>query len=225
MPEELIGQKLFGERRAVYGQEPLVGPVAQLMDRPSHQLLARARLPQNQDVTVRRGDLLDHPLKRLHLGAPADKGRFRGPFGNLAPQFLNLPAQEPPFQCVADEMADLIELERLGKVIIGAFLHGLHRRGHAGVSGDDDDLRGRTDFLAAFQDRHASDVFHLEVRQDEIEGLLFHFAQGLLAVFRNNHAMTLLGDHVGQIFPSDPLIVHNEHGGAVMRCAPPPPAP
>ena len=70
-------------------------------------------------------------------------------------QRLNFLPQEGLFQRLFDDGAQFIDLEGLGNVVIGPLPHGLDRRIHTGIAGNDHHLGGRPEFFGLGKNRHA----------------------------------------------------------------------
>src|SRR3989304_2815463 len=88
---ELRFQETFGNRRAVDRQEGHLPPRALVVDRPGHQLLPRAALPQDENVHPGLGDHVDFPDHLLHLPRIGDDPSH-APFPvPLLPQAPDLP--------------------------------------------------------------------------------------------------------------------------------------
>ncbi len=69
------------------------------------------------------------------------------------------------------QQLQFVDAERFGHVVIGAILHGLHRRLHGAVAGHHDDHSLGTAFLDAAQRIQASGTGQAQVEQDSVEGL------------------------------------------------------
>ena len=67
--EQLRLDQRVGDRAAVHGDERLLAPAAQMMDRPGHELLARAGFALDEDRERRVGHLFDLLDDLLHLPA------------------------------------------------------------------------------------------------------------------------------------------------------------
>ena len=76
----------------------------------------------------------------------------------------------------------LVEVEGLGKIIVGALLHGLDGRLDGTVGGHDDDLGVGALGADVPEEREAVHARHAYVEQNEVEGLRFRFAKGARAV-------------------------------------------
>ncbi len=85
----------------------------------------------------------------------------------------------------SQEQAQLFQRrERLGDVIVGSKLHGLHGGFDGPVSGHERDLGARQKFFYLFQELKTGHVRHHHVAQDHVYGLLFEKCQRGLAALR-----------------------------------------
>ena len=103
------------------------GARAELMDRLRDQLLARARLAGDEHRRARRRRLLDHLVDLPHLGAVADHRPERAVLAQLPPQRLDLAQRLLPFDDLVEQNLQPLDVDRLGQVVVGAFLHRLDR--------------------------------------------------------------------------------------------------
>ena len=154
------------------------------MDQPGNHLLAGAGFAGDQNRRLRRRDLnrgLDQARHRL--GA-ADQVLPVESVGEtlleesillLETAVLHRPLYRPP---------ELVEIERLGQVVVGAFLERLHGRLHGGVGGHDHDGDSRIERLDFGQRREARNLDHPDIHQDQVERLSLRRQDGCSAVVR-----------------------------------------
>ena len=83
---------------------------------------------------------------------------------------------------LAHEDLQLLDLGRLGQVVVGAELHRLHRGGHFLEPGHDDHLRMLGELLQLAQHLDAFLLGHLHVEHDHVVRILPQPGQGGLAV-------------------------------------------
>ena len=110
MTEELAGDELLGQGRAVDADERAVLPAAGVVDRPGDELLAGPALTAHQHGRVEGRDLLDH-LEHAHhrVVGPDHVLRSPGPLRRLARlRFLTLQAEDlvEVVAIVLDRIAD-----------------------------------------------------------------------------------------------------------------------
>jgi hypothetical protein len=121
--EDLAFQECFGNRRAVDGNERRFGSGAELVDRLRHQLLARARLADDQHRRRRVRGLLDDLIDLPHLRAVADDA-------SEAPLLAQLPPERKVLALLGVELGNPLQqplqflwIDGLGEVVLGAILH------------------------------------------------------------------------------------------------------
>ena len=113
---------------------------AQLVDGLRDQLLAGARLAEDQHRGRRRRRLLQHLIERAHRRAVADDPAEAAAIVELPPQRLVLALLLVELGEPLEQPLQLVGIERLGQVVLGAGLDRLDR----GVDGA---LRGQQDHL------------------------------------------------------------------------------
>src|SRR5205807_4023068 len=127
-------------------------------------LLARARLPRNHHGEIGLHQSSQHAIDFLHCRRAADQGngveviRFRGrsrPFFRLG--------QRP-----ADDPDELLEIERLGQIFVGATLGGAHGGHKRVLRAHDDDGKRRPQLFDARQEVEGVLVRHHHVGDDEV---------------------------------------------------------
>ncbi len=79
VPEQFALQQVLGQRAAIDADERAAAPRAEPVNRLGDQLLARARLAQQQHRGVRAGHLPGQPIDVLHRRPGADQARDRRP--------------------------------------------------------------------------------------------------------------------------------------------------
>ena len=143
MAEDLALEQRVGDCRAIERHERMRRARAQLVDGLRDQLLTGARLAEDQHRGGRRRRLLQHLIEGAHRGTVADDPPE-------AATIVELPAQRLVLALVIVELGEpleqalqLIGIERLGQVVLGAALDGLDR----GVDGP---LRRQQDDLDVF---------------------------------------------------------------------------
>ncbi len=127
------------------------------MQRARHQFLARARLAGNQHGRMRLrepSDGAEHLLHRRRL--PED---FRRGFADFDGAFL----LHALFHCAADEFHRVIDVERLGQILVGAALKRADRAFEIGIRRHDDDRQVRVVLLRFLQQLEARSAGHADV--------------------------------------------------------------
>ena len=167
-PNSSLSSRLLRDGRAVEGQERRLGPGAVLVDGAGDQLLAGAALAGDQHRHVLGGDAADGLVDLAHGRAGADDGavhvrvrRGLGDHGRLA---------HPPghFQRLADHPPQLVQVERLEQVVVGALLHRLDGRVRRLGHGDEDDRDARVDLADLLVDLQAGLVGQAQVEENDI---------------------------------------------------------
>ena len=152
------------------------------MDRPRDEFLARSALAGDQRAGPRLGELLHHAdrVAQRRVGADDRIQTVRAPDLPAKGEVLldqTLHAQQP-----IDRDEDVVEDERLGDVVAGSELDGLHRTFHRAESGDHDDIRVRGHVARLGQDGQAVHLRHANVQQGHVNPARLEAPQGLLAV-------------------------------------------
>ena len=160
------------EHRRRGDHERQAAPVAEIMDRPRHEALARAALAGDEDGKVRVHDACDQRIEILHdcrashqwqvvLGA----GRRGGGLGIGGARGM---------ECTRGALHEIRQIEGLGQVVEGLRLVRLDRR-HDGVLGRDHDHRqARPGGLDRGYHLDPVSVGHHDVRHDEVALSLLH---------------------------------------------------
>ena len=183
------------------------------MDLPRQQLLARARVTQ-QEHRGRRGRRLRHHVER----APHREGL---PDDGPAPRLLELHAQGPVLdqqqlllQRLSDHSHHLRPLERLGDEVIGALFHGLDGGLHGAIGGHEDDLGLGRDRARGLEQVDARDAVrrHLEVGEDDVDSLLAQDVERLAAIGGREHVQVLALEDALERFEVRGFVVHQEKG-------------
>jgi hypothetical protein len=180
--EELALDQLARDRGAVHRDEGARAACAALVERLGDELLAGAALAADQHREIGLGDLLDRLEDLAHRAALADQVLEAvlalDPLEQHAVLALKLGALER----MSHHDAQLLVVEGLGQVVLGALLHGLDRDFLAAVRGDHHDRRLGTRLAARPQHVHAGDpAAQREVGDDQVVSRLAQLAQRVLA--------------------------------------------
>ena len=174
------------------------------------QLLAGAGFAGNQHVAVGRRHLPRHFQQALHGRVLGDDLDLALVAFDLFAQIAVLALQADLLQRLGHHLAHLVEAERLGDVIEGAVLHGIHRRLQRGVAGDHDHFGVRPGFAALFQHLHAVHLLHAQIGQHHVEGLLLQQRQRVGAALRGRHLVALLLHDVLEVLQRDFFVVDDQ---------------
>jgi len=113
----------------------------------------------------------------------------------------------PRGQRAADLGPQLVADERLGEVVEGAALHGVHRRLDRAVRGHDEHGQPRLALVQALHQADAVHRLHAEVEQRQVEARILRRAQRRLRVARG---------HDVEAHGRQPHLEHLEDGGIVV---------
>ena len=151
------------------------------MEQPRQQLLAGAALAQDQH----RRRQLGHPLHEIDdvadLLARADQELALALLGDLRAQGDDLAVEILPLAGIPHQRPELVVVEILGDVVVGAVLHRLHRGLDLVDRRDHDALDEAVVLLDDPQHVEAADARQADVLQDEVDVLVLQQPQGCLA--------------------------------------------
>ena len=154
---------------AVHGDEGTPAAGAALMQGTRHQLLAGAALAGDEDRRVARTDRVDAIEHAQRRGRRANDGGAIVTLGEARACFTELPVDSALIGDPLDAHRQLIEIERLGEVIVGALLERGDRVSYRAESGHEDDIGLRRLLADAAEHRHAVDLGQAHVAQDQVE--------------------------------------------------------
>ena len=166
--EQLALEEGLGERRAGHLDEGLVAPRAVLVERLGEELLPGAALSEEQDRGRGGGHLTDRLEHRQHLRALAHEIVEAVLLLEPLAQGASLLEQALPVQGLLEHDLELIDVDRLGEVVLGSELHGLDRGLHRAVGGHEDDHRLGADLLDLREELEAVHARHPEVGEDDV---------------------------------------------------------
>ncbi len=193
--EQLALDQLARERRAIHRDERLARARTSKMNRARDQLLAGARFAANQNRHVGRRDLVDR-LEHAHHRArsPDHVLEHAGLEPHLLEQLVVLALEQLRLHHLAHFQAQLVVVERLGQVILGAGLHrfdrdslraerGDHQHGACGIE--------LAHMLEQFEPAHS---LHAEVGDDDVEQAGLDLLERFFAGLRRLDFVALLGE-------------------------------
>ena len=164
MAEQFGLNEVARDRRHVDGDERAVAPLAVVVQRARHQFLAGAGLAGDHHREVGLHQPRQHAVDFLHRRRAADQ-RDRIEFGFVVVACHPLLRLR---QRAADDGDQLLQVERLWQIFVGAALGGADR-GHEGVlRAHDDDRQVRPHLLDPRQQVEGVLVRHHHVGDDEI---------------------------------------------------------
>ena len=124
--EQRALDQLVRDRRQVDRDERRVAPAGLAVEQPREQLLAGAALAENQHRRRQLRDLLHQIDDVADLPARTDQELALAPLGDLGAQHHHLAVEILALAGVAHERSQLVVVEGLGDVVVGAVLHRLH---------------------------------------------------------------------------------------------------
>jgi hypothetical protein len=174
--EQLRLEDLGRDRGAVDRQETVLVARRVLVQRVGDQFLARPGLADDEHVRARRRDQLHLAKQLLHrLGTALE-------LGELGVQSL-LQLVDPLAVLVLLEQlgharAQLLDVDRLGQVVVRAALHRVDGRLHRAVSGDHQHADPRIDAFHLVQDTEAVRTGQHQIGEDQTDvAVLSHVLQ------------------------------------------------
>ena len=199
--EELGLEQLLGNRAAVDRHERHRAAHAHFMDGARDQLLAGARLAGDEHRRHAARDLLDQRANLLHrhrlAGHAAERGAHRrrrrrrrrarrarrrraAVLGRQRRRIDRRRADAAAAERRGDDAAELLQVDRLGEVVVGARLERLDRVLGRAVGGDDDRLLAPVALLEPAQHVEPAAVGKAHVGDDGAVGAVLEMEQRLL---------------------------------------------
>src|SRR5712692_2569978 len=226
--EQLRFDQRVGNGRHVDGDEGLVTARAAPMDGPRHQFLAGAALARDEHRRRRLGDLRDQLIDAHHLGMAADQaleaiGALPSAGRQRRPQAEDLALERSLFERALDEEIEIVHVERLHEVVVGAQPHGGDGGAHVPDGGGQDHDDGRVEGFDAGQDLDARLPRHPLIEHDDVDLASPEDVERHGTVLGLDDVAGLLQDraHGGA---HALLVVHDEngaaahHGGMLDQC-------
>ena len=214
--EKLALDELLRDRRAVDLDERLVLAARVLVERAGHELLARAALARDEHRRGRVGHALEDRVELRDALRRADDAEARARRGGRRIGAAELAGLER----LRDDLAHLVLVEWLGDEVERAALEGLDGGVDRPVRGDEDDGQLRLDLERPLEERHAVDLRHLEVGDDEIDVVLAEQVQPLLAVLRGQRVVPVARELRGEDLPEVRFVVDDEDLLALRKHGP-----
>ena len=144
---------------------------------------------------------------------PTMRSRSAARLAELEAQGADLVAHVGVLEDALQGGEQVVDLERLGDVVVRAVLHRLDRRRAAAERGHHDDLELAVLALQLAEQRDAVLVGKLDVHHHEVRQLLRRSAATASApVSAVRHRVALLGQEVGEQRADIGLVIDDEHG-------------
>ena len=170
--EERALDQLVRDGRHVHRDERRVADARLLVEEPREELFARAALAEDQHRRRELGDLV-HELDDVpDLLARSDVELAVALLGHLGAERHDLAIQILPLAGVPHERAELVVVEVLRDVVIGAVLHRLHGGLDFVDRRDHDALDQAVVLLDDAQDVEAADAGQADILQHHVDFLL-----------------------------------------------------
>ena len=208
--EQFAFEQRLGERAAVNDDHGMIAAVAGGVNGAGDEFLAGAALAGDEDGGIGGADGFDGLEDALHGRAlPDDVGGMR----HVGDGFLEagvLLQGVAMRHGLAHEVRDLVGIERLVDVVVGAVLErgdgGLDR----GVAGHDDDQHVGIDFVQAALQLDAIGAAHLDIDERDIEGLLGHAGERFVGALGGGHVVAFFGKPFGERIAHAQFVVNNQ---------------
>ena len=213
MSEELGFHQRLGNGAAIDRDEGAGSARALLMNRLRDKLLAGSTLARDQHRRQPIGGLSDDFEQLDHLPALPDEAFESALAPELRPELAVLVLEPLALERVGDRQLDLVELEGLGDVVVGAQLHGLDRRFGRRERGHHEDHGAGRVLLRGAQDGDAVDLPHAQVGDDEVERFALDDLHGLLAALGDRDLVTGLPQHDREELSHAPFVVDDKYPG------------
>ena len=178
--EELRLEQPLGDRRAVDRQERALDPAAVLVDGAGDQFLAGPALAADQDGHVLRRDPADRLVDVEHLRAAADQQVALGPLGAGVGQHDRLVHQPADLDRLVDLLPELLDVQRLVDVVVGAELDRLDRRLARRDARDEDHRQLRVEVVDPPVEVQPRGLGQQDVEQDDVRVLLLDQGEPLV---------------------------------------------
>ena len=164
MAEQLGLDQIARDRRHVDRHEGAVAPLAVIVQRARNQFLAGTGLARDHHREVGLHQAREQPVDFLHRRRAADQRNALGflEFGRNRVAALGL-RQRP-----ADDRDQLLQVERLWQIFVGAALRGADRGHEVVLRAHDDDRQVRARLLDARQEVEVVFVGHHHVGDHEV---------------------------------------------------------
>ena len=209
--EQRALHELVGDRRHVHRDERRVAAARLPVQQPREQLLAGPALAEDQH----RCRELRHPLDQIDdladLLAGPDQELALALLGDLRAERDHLPVQILPLAGVADQRSELVVVEVLGDVVIGAVLHRLHSGLDLVDRRDHDALDEAVVLLDDPEHVEAADARQPHVQQDAGRRPRLSTGQRRLTARHAHHLVVPLQDG-GQRIPHALIVVADQDG-------------
>ena len=210
--EQFAFQQVFGDGGAVDADVVVLAAMAQAVQRPGDQLLARAAFPQDEHGGVSGGHAADQLAQLVHVGRLADDLLHLVGLGDGGAQVGVVLQQPVAFGATGHRVQQFLRRKGLGQIIHRAGLDGFDRQFRRGVGGDHQERRIGPLFAGQRQKLVAAHpAAQSGVGDDHEKLLLLQGAQGLLGRFRQAQIVTFPGKNRAQGQAHVFVVIYHQH--------------
>ena len=231
--EEFAFQQRLRQSAAVNDDQRMKSSRAGVMNRPRHQFLPGAAFPGDQHRSFRGTNRLNGVEDLVHGAALADQVPRTRDFGDGLAQEDVLLGRVLMRQRVLHQVRDLVRVQRLGHVVIGAVLQRRDRGLDRGIAGHDDHDELRIDFVHAALQFDPVGAAHLDIHQGRIPALFRQPGKRIARVFYRSYLVAFFAEPFAQRVAHAQFVVHDQqfslcahfnHLTFIAVCPPPPAA-
>ncbi|MCY1513294.1 hypothetical protein D9M68_477840 [compost metagenome] len=216
MTEQLAFHEVGRERRTVDGDEGLLRPLAPAVDGAGQLTLAGAGFAEEKDVGVGAGHLSRGFQHRHHRRALGRQAIARA--AHLAFQDFQAGGELAHFQLFGRRHAQLVRAAGFDQVIGGTGLHGVHRRIHRRMRGDDHHTHPGRLHAHLRQYVQAVVLAQAQVEEAQVEHLPLQDRLGLGRAARRGDAVALVLEAVTESAQDGGFVIHQENSSLVLAC-------
>ena len=209
--EQLALQQLAGDGGAVDLDERLVAAAGIGIDHPRDHFFAGAALAPDQHGGIGIGNLLDGHLHFFHLGTGAEQHREVALPAHLFAQLRHFTHQPQSIHHLIDPQIELLGLERLAHVIVGAQLGGAKDDLRIVLRGEHDHRRIGLDLLDPLQRLDAADAVHGDIQQHQVGIEDAKHANGFFAAGGGINFKVTAGQVSTQKTGHAGVVIHHQH--------------
>ena len=231
--EQLGLEQRLRNRCAVDANERLTRARARAVNRARNNFLPSAALTRDQDGGIVLGDAGDELERLAHRGACDDEPALRRSRRELCLEAGDLLPQPFALLCLPQCEDDFVRAERLGEIVVRAFLHRRDRRILPAVRAHDDDERTAAALAVFAQERQTVHFRHANVAEHEVECLGDGAVERPPPVLLGRHRVARIRQEESETLPQARFVIDDEdllHRGTAMgknilNAAPPSRAP
>jgi hypothetical protein len=220
VPEQLGLDQGLGQRPAVDDDERLAPAAAALVQHPRHQFLAGAALAGDQGRHLAGAHRLHHVQDASDGGRLPDDRGLGLAFGQRHPGLLQLLAHRSMGIDALQLDDQLVDLERLGEVIVGADLQGRHRVRDLCKSGHQDHVHGGPPLAHVTEHGQPVHLGQAHIADDDVDGASIQDRQALCSVAGFRHPVAGVSERFGQGDPQVGFVVYEQHLQRHVRTLP-----